>query len=63
REEFLEQLDRVLALPATDANARRRMARVATESWNARLRGVMSVVGHRLTTAGRAAKRVELEGC
>jgi glycosyltransferase involved in cell wall biosynthesis len=48
REEFLAKLDGVLGRPDDPAAARRRMARVAAEGWDARLREVWKVVEEQL---------------
>jgi glycosyltransferase involved in cell wall biosynthesis len=44
REEFLARLDRVLERPPSRADAARRVARVAAESWPARVRNVLQVL-------------------
>jgi glycosyltransferase involved in cell wall biosynthesis len=44
REAFLAELDAALARPSTAEEVRRRMERVAVESWDARLEQVMSLV-------------------
>ena len=48
REEFLAKLDGVLAHPDSPEDARRRMSRIAGESWDARLREVLEIVQRRL---------------
>ena len=48
REEFLAKLDAVLSRPSTPAEIRRRVDRVAGESWDARLSHVMEIVQHHL---------------
>ena len=48
REEFLAKLDAVLAEPATPAAIQRRMSRVATEGWDARLAEVLAIVNRQL---------------
>lgn len=49
REEFLAQLDAVLAHPDSPEDARRRISRIAGESWDARIRDVLEIVQRRLT--------------
>ena len=48
-EEFLAKLDAVLAHPDSPADARRRMNRIASESWDARLSEVFETVQRRLS--------------
>jgi glycosyltransferase involved in cell wall biosynthesis len=48
REEFLVKLDAVLARPDSPEDARRRMSRIAGESWDARLKDVLEIVQRRL---------------
>ena len=50
-EEYLAKLDKVLAAPATAAETRRRLTRVAAEGWDARLGEVFEVVGRHLEPA------------
>ena len=59
REEFLAKLDAVLAHPDPPADARRRMNRVASESWDARLSEVFEIVQRRLLgiSVGRRTDR------
>jgi glycosyltransferase involved in cell wall biosynthesis len=47
-EAFLAKLDEILSRPPSAEEARRRMDRVAAESWDARLREVMRVIDDRL---------------
>jgi hypothetical protein len=56
REEFLEKLDMVLAREPCDEDIRRRMNRVAAESWDARLTGVLEIVNHHRQESGERAK-------
>ncbi len=58
REEFLAKLDGVLSRPPSAAQTRRRMARVAGESWDARLSEVMQVVQERLAAREPAEAEV-----
>jgi glycosyltransferase involved in cell wall biosynthesis len=52
REEFLEKLDMVLSQQSSDEDIRRRMKRVASESWDARLTDVLELVNrHRQESA------------
>ena len=44
REEFLAKLDQVLSKPQSSAEVKKRIARVASESWDGRLREVLDVV-------------------
>ncbi|APW59894.1 glycosyltransferase [Paludisphaera borealis] len=48
REEFLARLDEVLARPSSADEARRRMDRVASSSWEARRREILDVVENHL---------------
>jgi len=50
REEFLAHLDAAVAQPPTKEGIRRRMERVASSSWNARLTEVLNVVNRHLDT-------------
>jgi glycosyltransferase involved in cell wall biosynthesis len=52
REEFLAKLDVVVARPESAADACRRMARVANESWDARLGRVLEIVEQSLARVG-----------
>jgi glycosyltransferase involved in cell wall biosynthesis len=54
-EDFLRKLDQALARPATEEEVGRRMARVAAETWDARLRRVMDVVLTQTSSALEAA--------
>jgi glycosyltransferase involved in cell wall biosynthesis len=47
-EEFLARLDAALARPSTPEEIRKRMDRVASESWDARLQHVLEVVNRQL---------------
>jgi len=49
REEYLAKLDAVLSEPASPADIRRRMDRVASESWDSRLNQVLDVVNRHLS--------------
>jgi glycosyltransferase involved in cell wall biosynthesis len=51
REEYLAKLDAVLSRPPAEADTRRRLARVAAEGWDARLRQVYQVVTEHLEPA------------
>jgi len=48
REAFLSKLDQVLAHPDLPEDARRRISRIAGESWDGRLRDVLEIVQRRL---------------
>ena len=48
REEFLAKLDAILSQPQLPAEIQRRMSRVASEGWNARLSKVLGIVERRL---------------
>jgi glycosyltransferase involved in cell wall biosynthesis len=52
REEFLARLDDVLSRPANSAETERRMERVASESWDARLGAVLEIVERHVATKG-----------
>jgi glycosyltransferase involved in cell wall biosynthesis len=56
REEFLAGLDELLARAPTEAEVRERMGRVAPESWDARLRGVLGIVDEHLSGRGARAE-------
>ena len=58
REEFLAGLGAALARPASAEEINRRMGRVASESWDARLRGVMRTVAEHLGEPDPAAAAV-----
>lgn len=49
REEFLAKLDAALAHPDSPEDARRRVSRVAGESWDGRLKDVLEIVQRRLS--------------
>ncbi len=53
REEYLAKLDAVLARPPAPEEIRRRMDRVASESWDARLQEVLEVVNEHLAGSAR----------
>jgi glycosyltransferase involved in cell wall biosynthesis len=53
-EEFLAKLDAALSGPASPEEVRRRMDRVASESWDARLDKVLAVVEGRLAGRGES---------
>lgn len=46
REQFLARLDAVLSRPSTSGETRRRMERVASESWDTRLSSVWEIASH-----------------
>jgi glycosyltransferase involved in cell wall biosynthesis len=48
REEYLAKLDEVLSRPPSPADVRKRMDRVARESWNSRINQVVEIVGQNL---------------
>jgi glycosyltransferase involved in cell wall biosynthesis len=52
-EEFLAKLDVVLGRPASPEDTRMRMERVASESWDARLRDVFAVIERHLLAPAR----------
>jgi glycosyltransferase involved in cell wall biosynthesis len=49
REDFLAQLDAALARPSSTIDIERRMRRVAGESWDSRMEGILEVVNRHLT--------------
>jgi glycosyltransferase involved in cell wall biosynthesis len=55
REEFLAKLDMVLARRPPGDDIRRRMKRVASESWDARLTDVLEIVNRRRQESGERA--------
>ena len=55
REEYLAKLDKVLSAPPSAAETRRRLDRVASEGWDARIREVVEVVERHLEPAARPA--------
>jgi glycosyltransferase involved in cell wall biosynthesis len=57
REQFLANLDAVVARPASPEEVRKRMGRVAHESWEGRLRQVLETIHRRLGAA------TSLAGC
>jgi glycosyltransferase involved in cell wall biosynthesis len=60
KEEYLAKLDAVLSRPASAAETRRRLERVAAESWDARLAEVLGIVQEYLeetTKSGRGTGR------
>jgi glycosyltransferase involved in cell wall biosynthesis len=60
-EEFLAGLDTVLTRPSSPAEIKRRMDRVAPESWDARMREVLAIVDRNLDErAGRVEQTVEV---
>ncbi|HEX4588916.1 MAG TPA: glycosyltransferase [Gemmataceae bacterium] len=54
REEFLAQLDAAIGERSSSSELQRRVARVAPESWDARLRLVLDRVNHRLQSPAMA---------
>ncbi len=58
REEFLAKLDAVLAHPDSPEDARRRVSRVAGESWDGRLKDVLEIVQRRLSESRSDVEQV-----
>ncbi len=57
REDFLEKLDAVLSRPSTQAEIQRRLDRVASESWDARLERVLEIVWQHRNEKERGASQ------